>query len=582
MRKRFFIVFLVLLTASFFFSTTRAIEYKKSSSGVSQEVNRLNIVMRLVGGRGAVLNSGKELNLSFRLNQPGYVIIYNIDSEGFINLIYPPDGKLNKIEKDKVYIIPERGSRLSLKAGSKTGIEYIHALAVEDRNYIDERELYFLSRDSELSRNKRFRTDKDPYLSFNMIDETIVRDIEKNPPATDHTYFFVNKRHDYPSYLCGQCHGADEFSDPYSKQCTEIAIEKNYYEEKLSYPYPPLFNISHYDQQEEGNYSSKTYYQDNLSNDWDEQLLSTDENDIYLTINTGYDYPYYYSGYYPYNNYSYRYPSYYSYINSFSWGFGFNSNWGFNSWCDYYYPYYYPTSWYYPYYGYYDYCWKDYYDGRRSIYAGRKFTKRSLLSYRSVSNELNRKRSLKNSRLVSRRMTRLKSKSRQQSELKKALTSRRTIPERSNLRRENITSRERVKRRTVYGSPRRKNTERARSARDYNKIDRNNNTRRVYNPRERNDSKRRSSSRNNRSSSQTRSLKRDNNDRSRSTRSVNKSRSDSRREDSRSRVKRDSRSSSRKSSSRSSRRSTRRSSRGSSSSRSSSKKSRRSSSRGRD
>ncbi|MCD6380114.1 DUF4384 domain-containing protein [bacterium] len=476
MRKGFFAVFLVLLSMLFFSSTTHTIEFKKGTSSLTPENQELGIVMRLIGGKGAVLRSGKELKLTFRVNQPGYVIIYNIDSDGFINLIYPYDGKLKKAEKNKVYTIPQNGSSLTLKAGKKTGIEYIQALAVKDKNDIDERELYFLSQDFELPKDKRFRTETDPYLSFNMIDKTIVKNIRNNPPASDHTYFFVNKRIDYPSYLCGQCHGTDNFSNPYGEECTEITIEKNYYEKKVGYPYPPLFNITHQGEAEEIDYSSTTYYENNLSNNWDDELLSSNENDIYLTINYGYGWynsPFYYSGYYPYNNY-YWYPSY-SYMDSFYWGFGFN--WGYNNWYGYYSPY----TWYYPYYHQYDYCWNNVYDGRRSIYASRRFTKHPL-SYQTSSNRIRHNKALANSKLVKRRITRLATKNRDQSGLSRILSPWRTTSSRKINPRGNTTYRENVKRRTVYGASNRNNTIRTNPTRKARTANRAEDTRRIYNP----------------------------------------------------------------------------------------------------
>lgn len=525
MRKRFIAVFLVFLATSFFSSTTRAIEFKKASSSPILENQELSIVMRLIGGKGAILSPGKELKLTFRVNQPGYVIIYNIDSDGFINLIYPHDGRLKKTEKDKVYTLPLRGSNLTLKAGRKTGIEYIHALAVNKKDHIDERELYFLSQNYELPRDKKFRTDMGPYLSFNMIDETIVRDIENNPPACDHTYFFINKKVDYPSYLCGQCHGADKFRDPYDEECAEITIDKNFYEQKVGYPYPPLFNITHYEEAEDNNYYSTTYYEDNLSNNWDDELLSSNDTDIYLTINywQGWNnYPSYYSGYY-YNNYPHWYPSYsywypsYSYYDSFYWGFGFN--WGYNSWYGYYSPY----TWYRPYYQQYNYCWNNFYDGRRSISANRKFTKHPL-NYQTASNKIRLDKSLANSRLVKRRITSLKGESRNQSKLSRVLTPQRVTSSRDLTRRNRPSSEKSVIRRTVYGDSQRNNSVRTRPAYKSRTTNRAKEEQRIYKPDTRT-TKKRSSTESTRKPVETRPSKSSTGDKNRSAREDNKTRS---------------------------------------------------------
>jgi len=483
MKKIFSSVSLLLLVSLITASASSGVEFTRGASGEPYSQEGLAVSVRLIGGEGEILLPGKNIGLSFKANRNSYVIIYNIDSEGFINLLYPSDGKLRVAEEDKVYTVPERGSDLRLKAGGKTGIEYIHAIAVEDRGSIDDQELYFLSQNYQLPREKRFRTDLDPYLAFNMIDESVVEDIEEAGMATDHTYFFVNRMVEYPSYLCSECHGADKFTDPYAEQCPQISIQKNYYDTHPEYPYPPLYNIVHTDGLPDDEYyssaaggddyySSTTYYEDNLSNDWDDELYETDEDDIHLSIsywNHGW-YPY--SGYlYPYSGFgrSYWYPSYH-YTDSFYWGFGIGwGNWSYYNWYDYYYPYY---AWHLPYnYWYRDYPWRDHHYRSRSLYAGRNFRRRNLNYYATLSR--NRKeKSLRGSRLARKRLASSIERRSEASRLSRSLSTRgsRTAAEYVRKRPSNTRSRYNPRTRVIYGerrgSPVRKGSNRATGAVD--------------------------------------------------------------------------------------------------------------------
>ncbi len=478
MKKRYSTVSLLLLVSLLIASASSAVEFTRGASNEPYSETGLGVSVRLIGGDGEILFPGKNIGLSFKANRNSYVVIYNIDSEGFVNLLYPSDGKLRTAEGNKVYTVPERGSDLRLEAGGKTGIEYIHAIAVENRGSIDEQELYFLSKNYQLPREKRFRTDLDPYLAFNMIDESLVEDIEETPPATDHTYFFVNRMVEYPSYLCAECHGADKFTDPYAEQCSEISIEKNYYDTKLDYPYPPLYNIVHVDEVsaeeyyssatgDDDYYSSTTYYEDNLSNDWDDELFETDETDVHLSIS------YWNHGYYPYHGYlyphhgfgySYWYPSYH-YGDSYYWGFGIGwSNWNHYGWYGYY-PYY---AWHHPY----NYWWRDHHYNSRSLYAGRNFRRRTLNYYATLSR--NRKeKSLRGSRLARKRIASAVRRRSQDSRLSRSLSSRGSGSARGYVRKTSSNTRTRYNPRTrvIYGD-RRGSSVRSGSKRSAGTVDR--------------------------------------------------------------------------------------------------------------
>ncbi|MCK4548680.1 MAG: DUF4384 domain-containing protein, partial [Candidatus Krumholzibacteria bacterium] len=158
----------------------------------------LDVSLRLIGGRGAVLMPGRDINLTFQTSSDAYVIIYNIDSEGYVHLLYPANGRPEMISGRKVHFLPEQGAGITWEVGGNTGVEYIHAIAVDDPSRIDRDELYYLAQNSTMPEERRLRIDMDPFLAFNMIDEELIGDAERMTPATDYTYFYINRKVDYP------------------------------------------------------------------------------------------------------------------------------------------------------------------------------------------------------------------------------------------------------------------------------------------------------------------------------------------------------------------------------------------------
>jgi hypothetical protein len=367
----------------------------------------LEVSLRLVGGTGAVLMPGRSVNLTFQTNADACVIIYNIDVDGNINLLYPADGRPRMIQGRKVQFLPEQGSGIVWEAGGRTGIEYIHAIAVDATTRIDADELAYLARNASLPDGERLKIDMDPFLAFNMIDEELVGEAEQMPPATDYTYFYINRKVDYPGYLCYQCHSPSKIPDPYNMKCTEVVIEKIEGNEGAAYPYPNLYAIAHMDEWYE---DSETYTYDAGAIGLDYDDGGYDDSKVYLSI-------YYGGGYYPYyygwSPYWYGWPSW-------GWGVSWGSYWGWNvswGWGGYWhhYPYcsWYPYGYYPYYYGWGHWGWDNgcyphsYCYGRghdypsRSLYAGRSFNKRpASIDYHATAVKLDRNRAIASSRLT--------------------------------------------------------------------------------------------------------------------------------------------------------------------------------------
>jgi hypothetical protein len=399
-RRKPILAIAAALAVVFLAASLHSVEIKKGTAPVSNSYgDDLAISVRVVGGNGSVLKPGERVKLTFQTNRDAYVVLYNIDSEGYVTLLYPDDGKPKRIEGQKVYFLPEVGSGLFWTAEGETGIEYIHAVAVSDRDALREEELYFLANNGDRREDERFKIDGDPFLSFNMIDEEIIANAIDNPPATDYTYFYINRKVDYPRYLCSKCHAPGKLSDPYNMDCPEVVVERFSYESDVRYPYPPLFDVTYVDDIDDRDYySSSAYVDKHFETDYEQD----DERPIYLSI------------YYSNHSYPYRYywPSYQTFWTSyhydpFWWDFYWYWDFGYAfSFTDYYYHYWPFYTWYYPYSWYWiydhDYYWRHYdycsYPSYRPLCADRTLVKRTL-NYTATSTELTRDRILSSSQL---------------------------------------------------------------------------------------------------------------------------------------------------------------------------------------
>src|SRR5262245_17305429 len=79
---------------------------------------------------GGVFNSGEKMQVFFRANDDAYVLIYNIDTEGYIHLIYPfrPMDPM-RIQGGETYRVPSRHDPYDLVAEGPEGMEYVVAIA---------------------------------------------------------------------------------------------------------------------------------------------------------------------------------------------------------------------------------------------------------------------------------------------------------------------------------------------------------------------------------------------------------------------------------------------------------------------
>ena len=91
MKRSLLIFLLAVIVISPAAASAAPVEINTSPALKPAVASDLDVSLRLIGGRGAVLIPGRDINLTFQTSSDAYVIIYNIDSEGYVHLLYPAD-----------------------------------------------------------------------------------------------------------------------------------------------------------------------------------------------------------------------------------------------------------------------------------------------------------------------------------------------------------------------------------------------------------------------------------------------------------------------------------------------------------
>jgi hypothetical protein len=287
---------------------------------------------------GSIYSEGEAVGFSIRTDTDASIVVFNIDTDGFVHLLYPRGGKnIRRFSPDRIYYLPEDPDQ-SLVVGGTTGIEFVFALAVEDRGDINEEEIRFLADNENLPEERKFRVDGDPLLAANRIASQIVRGISHRKGVTlSFTYFYINEAVDFPRYLCEDCYKSGK--DPYAKGMSRYVAYTDFENtDRLTYPLEQGFVLEYADEprlkyDRDGNTSVTKVYVSYYPQ-WDHGYYDTSW--WYLD-------PWYYGGWY--------YPSHYTYRSGFYWNIGWNwgwgGGWGWGSYPYYYYPYYYNCGPYY-------------------------------------------------------------------------------------------------------------------------------------------------------------------------------------------------------------------------------------------
>jgi len=181
---------------------------------------------------GGVYRPGENMLVYFRSSADAYMLVFNVDTDGYIHLVYPygPEDP-PYVDGGRAYQIPARSDPYDLVADGPPGIEYVVAVA----SPVPFRDLpWYLTADRADGDRPDLANDGDdtdsgqiagdPYVGIDRIIRRIAPPGREDRIATNETYFYIGERVEYPRYVCADCHVHPFYFDPYVNACSVFEI----------------------------------------------------------------------------------------------------------------------------------------------------------------------------------------------------------------------------------------------------------------------------------------------------------------------------------------------------------------------
>lgn len=169
---------------------------------------------------GTVYEAGQYVRVYFQASEDCYVAIYNVDTDGFINVLYPKYNDNAGVEGGRIYEIPDPYDDYDLIVDGRKGIEYV--VAVASYFPLNLRSLYDLEEgvDYDIYWPGGHITG-DPHLAIYEINQQLAWGDDEYEPegyASDVSWFYVRQWVPYPRYIVYHWYPDyywDQWWDPY-------------------------------------------------------------------------------------------------------------------------------------------------------------------------------------------------------------------------------------------------------------------------------------------------------------------------------------------------------------------------------
>lgn len=177
-------------------------------------------------GDDDVYRKGESVRISFEANRDAYAVVYRIDSEGVVTILWPrsryDDGFIFGRHQ---YTLPAAGAP-RLRAAQEEGVEYVEAIV--SAYPFDLRGLEVDFHHEEADERFRYRVAGDPFLAMNEVNYAVTGlESPEDFVVTNYVSYYVEREVAHPRYLCGQCHAGDPVYHPYQDRCT-VTINYDY------------------------------------------------------------------------------------------------------------------------------------------------------------------------------------------------------------------------------------------------------------------------------------------------------------------------------------------------------------------
>jgi hypothetical protein len=196
-------------------------------------------------GDDAVYQAGDEMQVKVRASDDAYLLVYEIDSDGRVSVLYPWRRGSNLVEGHRTYRLPPEGSGYELAVEKATGQGYIVAIASR-RPFRDlpwylrpfdpqaESMGYVNQHDDEEGFDEDGDVVGDPMVAMERIRRRVLdRPSDTESFATSYSSYYVGHEVRYPRYLCNDCHRRGHWAwydgfDPYYAQCSVFDFRVNW------------------------------------------------------------------------------------------------------------------------------------------------------------------------------------------------------------------------------------------------------------------------------------------------------------------------------------------------------------------
>src|ERR1041385_8120520 len=205
---------------------------------------RMDVEVWTDRGDDAVYEPGDEMRVNVRTSDDAYLLVYEIDSEGNVSLLYPWRRGSAEVQGRRTLQLPGRDSDYQLAVEKQTGQGFIVAVASDQpfrdlpwylRPFDPQAASMGYEGDPDSDDNEGFdehgRVVGDPYVGMERIRRRILDhpgDVESF--ATAYTTYYVHEQVRYPRYICNDCHRPGQWAwwdgfDPYYAHCSVVRIE---------------------------------------------------------------------------------------------------------------------------------------------------------------------------------------------------------------------------------------------------------------------------------------------------------------------------------------------------------------------
>jgi hypothetical protein len=196
-------------------------------------------------GNNGVYEPGEAIRLECRTSDDAYLLIYEVDSEGYVRMLYPASGSTGWVEGRSTLRIPSQEDRYDLVTQGPEGIGYVVAVASRRpfrslpwylRPYDEDTDAsdYEGEPDDEQGVTREGRIVGDPFVAIERIRERVCGEgLSPDDFSSSYTTYYVGDRFRYPRYLCYDCHRPGYWAwwdgfDPYYASCPVFHFRINY------------------------------------------------------------------------------------------------------------------------------------------------------------------------------------------------------------------------------------------------------------------------------------------------------------------------------------------------------------------